>query len=50
MPPTLIEAYEKELGVEVCHAWGMTEMSPTGTLSKLRGTHHGLSDVEKWRH
>lgn len=49
MPPTLIEAYEKELGVEVCHAWGMTEMSPTGTLSKLRSTHKGLSDVEKWR-
>ena len=49
MPPTLIEAYEKELGVEVCHAWGMTEMSPTGTFSKLRSTHQGLSDVEKWR-
>ena len=32
MPPTLIEAYEKELGVEVRHAWGMTEMSPTGTF------------------
>ena len=48
MPPTLIEAYEKDLGVEVCHAWGMTEMSPTGTFSKLRGTHQELSDVEKW--
>ena len=49
MPLSLIEAYEKELGVEVCHAWGMTEMSPTGTLSKLRGAHRGLSDAEKWR-
>ena len=49
MPATLIEAYEKELGVEVCHAWGMTEMSPTGTFSKLRGTHQNLSDTEKWR-
>ena len=47
--PTLIEAYEKELGVEVCHAWGMTEMSPTGTFSKLRGTHQNLSDAKKWR-
>ena len=46
--PTLIEAYEKELGVEVCHAWGMTEMSPTGTCSKLRGTHQNLSDAKKW--
>ena len=49
MPVSLIEAYEKELGVEVCHAWGMTEMSPTGTFSKLRGAHRGLSDAEKWR-
>ena len=49
MPPTLIEAYEKNLGVEVCHAWGMTEMSPTGTFSKLRGIHQNLSDAEKWR-
>ena len=49
MPPTLIEAYEKNLGVEVCHAWGMTEMSPTGTFSKLRGGHQNLSDAEKWR-
>ena len=49
MPPTLIEVYEKNLGVEVCHAWGMTEMSPTGTFSKLRGVHQNLSDAEKWR-
>ena len=49
MPPALIEAYEKNLGVEVCHAWGMTEMSPTGTFSKLRGAHKNLSDTEKWR-
>jgi fatty-acyl-CoA synthase len=47
--PTLIEAYEKELGVEVCHAWGMTEMSPTGTFSKLRGAHQNLSDAKKWQ-
>ena len=49
MPPTLIEAYEKELGVEVRHAWGMTEMSPTGTLSTLRSAHQQLSDAEKWQ-
>ncbi len=49
MPSALIEAYEKNLGVEICHAWGMTEMSPTGTFSKLRGAHQNLSDAEKWR-
>ncbi len=49
MSPTLIEAYERDLGIEVCHAWGMTEMSPTGTFSKLRSAHQDLSDAEKWR-
>ena len=49
IPPSLIEVYEKELGVEICHAWGMTEMSPTGTLSKLRAVHQNLPDTEKWR-
>ena len=49
MPMTLIEAYEKELGVEVRHAWGMTEMSPTGTLSTLRRAHQNLPDAEKWQ-
>ena len=49
MPPRLIEVYEKELGVEVRHAWGMTEMSPTGTLSTLRRAHQNLSDAEKWQ-
>jgi fatty-acyl-CoA synthase len=48
MPRGLIEAYEKELGVNVVHAWGMTEMSPLGTLSKLQSHHRHLSDHEKW--
>ncbi len=30
-PKKWIEAYEKELGIPVVHAWGMTEMSPMGT-------------------
>ncbi len=31
---SLIEAFEKQ-GVNVCHAWGMTEMSPLGTQCNL---------------
>jgi fatty-acyl-CoA synthase len=49
MSPTLIEVYEKELGVEVRHAWGMTEMSPTGTFCTLRKAHQNLPDDEKWK-
>jgi fatty-acyl-CoA synthase len=34
-PRGLIEAYDK-LGLTILHAWGMTEMSPIGTISRLR--------------
>src|SRR5690606_34717620 len=37
-----------DFGVEVIHAWGMTEMSPLGTLSKLTSRNEGL-DVEAQR-
>lgn len=32
--PSMIRTFE-EMGVSVCHAWGMTEMSPIGTLGEL---------------
>ncbi|MFO7682241.1 MAG: long-chain fatty acid--CoA ligase [Chloroflexota bacterium] len=48
MPRALIEAFEKELNVPVVHAWGMTELSPLGTVSLLLGQHEALSDAEKW--
>ena len=35
-PPSMIEIFEKKYGVEVVHAWGMTEMSPLGTLGTLK--------------
>jgi fatty-acyl-CoA synthase len=47
MPRSLIEAYER-MGVNVLHAWGMTEMSPVGTASMLQAHHDGLPDHEKW--
>ncbi len=34
-PESLLRALEDDFGVEVLHAWGMTEMSPIGTVSKL---------------
>src|SRR5919199_345032 len=42
-PLALIETLEKTYGVEVMHGWGMTEMSPVGTVSTLKGKHAGLS-------
>jgi fatty-acyl-CoA synthase len=32
-PPALMEAFDK-LGMRVCHAWGMTETSPLGTVAR----------------
>lgn len=48
MPRGLIEAYETELNVPVLHAWGMTELSPLGTVSRLQRHHRAHSDADKW--
>jgi fatty-acyl-CoA synthase len=36
MPRSIIKAFD-DMGVEVRHAWGMTEMSPIGTVGGLQG-------------
>ncbi|MFT7592724.1 MAG: acyl-CoA synthetase (AMP-forming)/AMP-acid ligase II [Paracoccaceae bacterium] len=46
LPPVMISAFAK-YGVELIHAWGMTETSPLGTLNNLLQKHDGLSDAEK---
>ena len=40
-PPAMIRAFETDHDVEVLHAWGMTEMSPLGTVAQLKATHRG---------
>jgi acyl-CoA synthetase (AMP-forming)/AMP-acid ligase II len=40
-PPAMIRAFEADHKVEVLHAWGMTEMSPLGTVSQLKAVHAG---------
>ena len=48
MPRGLIEAYERDFGVNVVHAWGMTEMSPIGSVSKLQTQHSDLDADGRW--
>ncbi|MER5883792.1 long-chain fatty acid--CoA ligase [Streptomyces sp. NPDC001941] len=43
-PPALMEAYDR-LGVRLCHAWGMTETSPLGTMAHPPA---GLGAEEQW--
>ena len=35
-PRSMMETYEKKYGVPITHAWGMTEMSPLGTIANLK--------------
>jgi fatty-acyl-CoA synthase len=35
-PPAMIHAFKEQYGVTVLHAWGMTEMSPLGTVCNLK--------------
>jgi len=35
-PPSMIETFEKKYEVEVMHAWGMTELSPVGTIGSFK--------------
>ena len=35
-PRSMIETFERKYGIEVIHAWGMTEMSPLGTIGTLK--------------
>jgi len=41
-PPSMMRTLEDEFGLEVIHAWGMTELSPLGTLSRLKAKHKTL--------
>ena len=41
-PRAMTEKFEKHYGVEVIHAWGMTEMSPLGSLCTLKPEYAAL--------
>jgi fatty-acyl-CoA synthase len=47
-PRALIEALGERHGLHVVHGWGMTEMSPVGTMSGLAGQETGLSQEEAY--
>ena len=48
-PPAMITAFQDDYGVEVLHAWGMTEMSPLGTLCTLKNKHLDLPKEEQMK-
>jgi fatty-acyl-CoA synthase len=42
-PRAMIEAFQERHGIHITHGWGMTEMTPVGTLSGSPGQERGLS-------
>jgi fatty-acyl-CoA synthase len=46
-PPALMHAYSERYGIDIVHAWGMTEMSPLGSVCRAPV---GLSPDDAWAH
>jgi acyl-CoA synthetase (AMP-forming)/AMP-acid ligase II len=42
-PPAMMKTFQERYDVQVLHAWGMTEMSPVGTVAILKGSQLGES-------
>jgi fatty-acyl-CoA synthase len=47
-PPAMIRTFQEEYGVQVLHAWGMTEMSPLGTVCTFKAKHAKASKEERY--
>jgi fatty-acyl-CoA synthase len=47
-PPAMIRAFNEKYGVHVLHAWGMTEMSPLGTVCSFKAQHAVQSQEERY--
>jgi fatty-acyl-CoA synthase len=48
-PQAMIEAFEKRHGLRVLHAWGMTETTPLGTVSRLKPHLEKLPEADRYR-
>ncbi|MET0962811.1 MAG: 3-(methylthio)propionyl-CoA ligase [Noviherbaspirillum sp.] len=46
-PPAMMKTLRHKYGIEVVHAWGMTEMSPLGTAATLQSRHLDLPEEEQ---
>ena len=46
-PTAMMKTFREVHGVDVIHAWGMTEMSPMGTICTLQARHADLPEEER---
>ena len=49
-PRAMVEGFAMRHGLQIVHAWGMTELSPLGTVSRLRPHHAALPVAEQISH
>jgi fatty-acyl-CoA synthase len=47
-PRAMIESYQKKFGVQIIHAWGMTEMTPLGTVCLLKSYMQDWPEVKQF--
>ena len=47
-PPAMLRSFQEEYGVEVRHAWGMTEMSPLGTVAMPKVKHAAADEATRY--
>ncbi|HUP90847.1 MAG TPA: 3-(methylthio)propionyl-CoA ligase [Solimonas sp.] len=47
-PPALMQTFERDYGIKLHHAWGMTEMSPLGTFGCLKNKHLELGKEQQF--
>jgi 3-(methylthio)propionyl---CoA ligase len=48
VPASMVRTLNEEFGVRVLHGWGMTEMSPVGTVNTPKRKHAHLSAEERF--
>ena len=47
-PPAMIRAFQEDYEVNVLHAWGMTEMSPLGTVCTFKEKHMAMDKEARY--
>ncbi len=47
-PPVMMKTFQERYDVQVLHAWGMTEMSPVGTVAALKGSQVDLDAAARF--
>ena len=47
VPRVMLEKFERDYGVSVKHAWGMTEMSPLGSIAAFKSGMEGMNFDEQ---